>query len=99
MSQPSLTPALQRLLDERDRSAALAAEATAHAWPEAAHLEQRQHDLEEQLEDHLPVSTWRRLFPRWTLETVVRSHDPAHPAPRHCRTCDRAASANQRQPA
>jgi hypothetical protein len=86
------------MLRERDRIAALAAEATAHGWPEADHLEQHQHDLEAHLEDVLPTSVWRQLFPAWTLDTVLRSHDPEHPAPQHCNTCARALR-DQRQPA
>jgi len=53
----------------------------------AADLCVRQAELEDELEQQLPIQEWRRLFPQWVVQDVSRSHDAAHPAPAHCHTC------------
>ena len=86
MNQPP-TAHLRTLLAMRDTVAADAAEADAHNLPTAADLCNQQTQLEDQLEQQLPVQQWRRLYPHWVIQDVARSHDAYHPAPQHCRIC------------
>ena len=86
MSQPILVQQRQ-LLRKRDDVAIQASEAAAHDLPTAAALSACQAELEELLEDQLPEHVWRRLFMRWVVEDVRRSHDQDHPQPRLCSLC------------
>ena len=86
MDQP-ITPHLRRLLQARDTIAAQAIAAHAHSLPTATELTTQQNELEEQLENQLPIKVWRRLYPRWVVTDVLRSHDPRHPQPKHCQIC------------
>lgn len=85
--QQLIAPHLRTLLATRDAVAAQAAEAEAHDLANAAGLCGRQAELEDQLEQQLPIEQWRRLYPTWVVQDVRRSHDAAHPAPAHCRIC------------
>jgi hypothetical protein len=66
-----------RLLARRERLARAAAAALAHGHEDGPTLEQCQYDLEESLEDRLPVSTWRHLWPTWRELDLVLAHEPA----------------------
>jgi len=83
----TITPHLRRLLAARDTIAAQAIAAHAHSLPTATELTTQHQALEELLEDQLPTTVWRRLFPRWVVTDVLRSHDPSHPQPKHCQIC------------
>jgi hypothetical protein len=85
--QQLIAPHLRTLLATRDTVAAQAAEAEAHELVEAAELWTRQSELEDLLEQQLPINEWRRLFTEWVVQDVRRSHDAAHPAPEQCRIC------------
>jgi hypothetical protein len=67
---------LDRLLQRRERVARAAAAAIAHHHGDAQLLETCQMDLEETLEDLLPVRTWRVLMPTWRELDLLLSHDP-----------------------
>lgn len=91
---PPLTAHLRRLLQARDTTAAQAIIARAHNLATEGELTTALDTIEAQLEAQLPINVWRRAYPQWVIEDVMRSHDPAHPQPKHCPICATKA-ANQ----
>ncbi|WP_406832809.1 hypothetical protein ABEG17_08300 [Pedococcus sp. KACC 23699] len=86
----------RQLLRKRDAIAAQASEAAAHDLPTAPALSACQAELEELLEEQLPAHVWRRLFMRWVVQDVHRSHDRDHPQPKLCSLC--AAQERRKSP-
>lgn len=94
---PPLTAHLRRLLQARDTTAAQAITARAHHLATEGELTAALSTIEEQLEDGLPTTVWRRLFPQWVVTDVLRTHDPDHPQPKHCPICAAQAATQPRR--